>query len=240
MRTTSSEEEKDAYESEVGRRFKEAKVLERIEALEKHVANLLNKNNERYGDEKLAKQIDNLKEELMNEMVSVIVSSERKRKRMDKKGKRMVKKMGDIRVVAAHNAKFSAIRRYVKALRKRRTGRAVKQREYLLKNYQKEAADLGIKDNTVKEVLSTQNGWIQLKKDVNEMDFAERVIVRKATMAIKKEKAEVLMGYTKKGIVGCTQPRRVAATSIAKRVAEGYGCELGEEGLLSWWADGEA
>ena len=37
------------------------------------------------------------------------------------------------------------------------------------------------------------------------------------------------MGYTKKGIVGCTQPRRVAATSIAKRVAEEYGCELGEE-----------
>jgi ATP-dependent RNA helicase DHX8/PRP22 len=37
------------------------------------------------------------------------------------------------------------------------------------------------------------------------------------------------MGYTKKGIVGCTQPRRVAATSIAKRVAEEVGCELGEE-----------
>lgn len=37
------------------------------------------------------------------------------------------------------------------------------------------------------------------------------------------------MGYTKKGIIGCTQPRRVAATSIAKRVAEEYGCELGEE-----------
>ena len=37
------------------------------------------------------------------------------------------------------------------------------------------------------------------------------------------------MGYTKKGIIGCTQPRRVAATSIAKRVAEEYGCELSEE-----------
>ena len=37
------------------------------------------------------------------------------------------------------------------------------------------------------------------------------------------------MGYAKKGIIGCTQPRRVAATSIAKRVAEEYGCELGEE-----------
>ena len=37
------------------------------------------------------------------------------------------------------------------------------------------------------------------------------------------------MGYTKQGIIGCTQPRRVAATSVAKRVAEEYGCELGQE-----------
>ncbi len=37
------------------------------------------------------------------------------------------------------------------------------------------------------------------------------------------------MGYTKKGCVGCTQPRRVAATSVAKRVAEEFGCELGQE-----------
>ena len=122
------------------------------------MADLLNKNNERYRGGKLAKQVDDRKEELMNEMVSIIVSLEKKKKRMDIKGKRMVKKMGDIRVVAAHNAKFTVIRRYVKALRKRRTGRAVKQREYLLKSYQKEVADLGIKDNTAKEVLSTQNG----------------------------------------------------------------------------------
>jgi ATP-dependent RNA helicase DHX8/PRP22 len=37
------------------------------------------------------------------------------------------------------------------------------------------------------------------------------------------------MGYTKHGIIGCTQPRRVAAMSVAKRVAEEYGCQLGEE-----------
>ena len=36
-------------------------------------------------------------------------------------------------------------------------------------------------------------------------------------------------GYTKKGIVACTQPRRVAAISIAKRVAEEVGCRLGQE-----------
>ena len=41
----------------------------------------------------------------------------------------------------------------------------------------------------------------------------------------------VEMGLTKgkKGIVGCTQPRRVAALSVAKRVAEEYGCMLGEQ-----------
>jgi len=39
------------------------------------------------------------------------------------------------------------------------------------------------------------------------------------------------MGLTnnKKGIIGCTQPRRVAAVSVAKRVAEEYGCALGED-----------
>ena len=35
-------------------------------------------------------------------------------------------------------------------------------------------------------------------------------------------------GYTTFGIVGCTQPRRVAAMSVAKRVSEEIGCELGE------------
>ena len=30
-------------------------------------------------------------------------------------------------------------------------------------------------------------------------------------------------------MIGCTQPRRVAAMSVAKRVAEEVGCELGQE-----------
>jgi len=37
------------------------------------------------------------------------------------------------------------------------------------------------------------------------------------------------LGFTKRGIVGCTQPRRVAAVSVAKRVAEEFGARLGEE-----------
>ncbi|KAI9152169.1 Pre-mRNA-splicing factor ATP-dependent RNA helicase prp22 [Paramyrothecium foliicola] len=36
-------------------------------------------------------------------------------------------------------------------------------------------------------------------------------------------------GFTNDGMVGCTQPRRVAAMSVAKRVAEEVGCKLGEE-----------
>lgn len=36
-------------------------------------------------------------------------------------------------------------------------------------------------------------------------------------------------GYARKGMIGCTQPRRVAAVSVAKRVAEEAGCKLGEE-----------
>lgn len=36
-------------------------------------------------------------------------------------------------------------------------------------------------------------------------------------------------GYAKQGIIACTQPRRVAAETLAIRVAEEYGCRLGEE-----------
>ena len=36
-------------------------------------------------------------------------------------------------------------------------------------------------------------------------------------------------GYTKYGIVGCTQPRRVAAMSVAKRVSEEMDVTLGEQ-----------
>ncbi|KAH7962339.1 hypothetical protein HPB52_015517 [Rhipicephalus sanguineus] len=39
-------------------------------------------------------------------------------------------------------------------------------------------------------------------------------------------------GFTTRGKIGCTQPRRVAAMSVAKRVAEEFGCRLGQE--VSW------
>lgn len=36
-------------------------------------------------------------------------------------------------------------------------------------------------------------------------------------------------GFSKNGLIGCTQPRRVAAVSVAKRVAEEMGCKLGQD-----------
>lgn len=36
-------------------------------------------------------------------------------------------------------------------------------------------------------------------------------------------------GFATTGRIGCTQPRRVAAMSVAKRVAEEFGCRLGQE-----------
>uniref|UniRef100_A0A8R1XW19 RNA helicase n=1 Tax=Onchocerca volvulus TaxID=6282 RepID=A0A8R1XW19_ONCVO len=39
----------------------------------------------------------------------------------------------------------------------------------------------------------------------------------------------VEVGYAARGRIGCTQPRRVAAMSVAKRVAEEMGCRLGSE-----------
>lgn len=35
-------------------------------------------------------------------------------------------------------------------------------------------------------------------------------------------------GYSKYGMIGCTQPRRVAAMSVAKRVSDEMGTHLGE------------
>lgn len=36
-------------------------------------------------------------------------------------------------------------------------------------------------------------------------------------------------GFSEHGIIGCTQPRRVAAVSVSERVAEEFGCKLGNE-----------
>ena len=38
-------------------------------------------------------------------------------------------------------------------------------------------------------------------------------------------------GFASRGKIGCTQPRRVAATSVAKRVSEEVGCKVGEKSV---------
>ena len=50
------------------------------------------------------------------------------------------------------------------------------------------------------------------------------------TTQITQYLAEV--GFCVSGKIGCTQPRRVAAMSVAKRVSEEFGCRLGQEVYL--------
>ncbi|KAL7305983.1 hypothetical protein TKK_0001453 [Trichogramma kaykai] len=47
------------------------------------------------------------------------------------------------------------------------------------------------------------------------------------TTQITQYLAEI--GFTARGKIGCTQPRRISATSVANRVAEEFGCRLGQE-----------
>ena len=73
----------------------------------------------------------------------------------------------------------------------------------------------------------------RLKKDLLKAmtDYQVLIVVGETgsgkTTQMTQYMAEI--GFTKRGVVGCTQPRRVAAVSVAKRVAEEYGARLGEE-----------
>ena len=55
---------------------------------------------------------------------------------------------------------------------------------------------------------------------------------RKRTYTLAKKTTQLTQYIAEsglaKGIIGCTQPRRVAAMSVAKRVAEEVGCRLGQ------------
>ncbi|XP_051132111.1 probable pre-mRNA-splicing factor ATP-dependent RNA helicase DEAH5 [Andrographis paniculata] len=73
----------------------------------------------------------------------------------------------------------------------------------------------------------------KLKKDLIQACHEHQVLVvigetgSGKTTQVTQYLAEA--GYTTRGKIGCTQPRRVAAMSVAKRVAEEFGCRLGEE-----------
>ncbi|KAF9818510.1 hypothetical protein IEO21_02748 [Rhodonia placenta] len=60
-------------------------------------------------------------------------------------------------------------------------------------------------------------------------DFAVVVVVGETGSGKTTQLAQFLYedGYCTYGIIGCTQPRRVAAMSVAKRVSEEMECKLG-------------
>ncbi|CAD7954651.1 unnamed protein product [Amoebophrya sp. A25] len=102
------------------------------------------------------------------------------------------------------------------------------------KLYQKNAGvSLGQKSN--KSIKEQREGLpiFKLREPLLEAIIGNQVLVvigetgSGKTTQITQYCAEA--GFTSKGIIGCTQPRRVAAMSVAKRVAEEFGCRLGQE-----------
>ncbi|KAJ3069040.1 putative ATP-dependent RNA helicase dhr2, partial [Rhizoclosmatium hyalinum] len=75
-----------------------------------------------------------------------------------------------------------------------------------------------------------QNDQKKRKKEKRSVDKAELVAARNA-LPIAKELPQFLYeaGFAKKGMIAITQPRRVAASSIARRVAQEVGVQLGNE-----------
>ncbi|CAN4082820.1 unnamed protein product [Withania somnifera] len=63
----------------------------------------------------------------------------------------------------------------------------------------------------------------KLKKELVQVVHDNQVLTTQVTQYLAEAR------YTTRGKIGCTQPRRVAAMSVAKRVAEEFGCRLGEE-----------
>ncbi|KFK28505.1 hypothetical protein AALP_AA7G005000 [Arabis alpina] len=66
---------------------------------------------------------------------------------------------------------------------------------------------------------------------VSEFSMSKTVAEQRQYLSIFSVRDELLQvdGYTLYGIVGCTQPRRVAAMSVAKRVSEEMETELGDK-----------
>jgi pre-mRNA-splicing factor ATP-dependent RNA helicase DHX16 len=98
---------------------------------------------------------------------------------------------------------------------------------------QKRIADLEAKANTIEETRKTLPVY-KLREDLMEAIAQHQIlIVVGETGSGKTTQLPQFLheyGYTKGGMkVGCTQPRRVAAMSVAARVAEEMGVRLGRE-----------
>ena len=70
-------------------------------------------------------------------------------------------------------------------------------------------------------------GWGVLNGNV--CCFAPTTLITPTHFPVPHRQYMAEEGYGLRGRIGCTQPRRVAAMSVAKRVAEEVGCELGRE-----------
>lgn len=97
------------------------------------------------------------------------------------------------------------------------------------------------------------SGSIKRKKILEQRRFLPVFAVRQELLNIIRENSVVIIvgetgsgkttqltqylhedGYSKFGMIGCTQPRRVAAMSVAKRVSDEMGTKLGELEAKRW------
>eukprot|EP01053_Blabericola_migrator_P013452 Blabericola_migrator_1__13451@NODE_969_length_5870_cov_76_745476_g671_i0_p1_GENE_NODE_969_length_5870_cov_76_745476_g671_i0NODE_969_length_5870_cov_76_745476_g671_i0_p1_ORF_typecomplete_len1023_score164_89HA2/PF04408_23/3e29Flavi_DEAD/PF07652_14/0_22Flavi_DEAD/PF07652_14/2_7e21OB_NTP_bind/PF07717_16/5_1e03OB_NTP_bind/PF07717_16/1_7e21DEAD/PF00270_29/1_4e12DEAD/PF00270_29/1e03Helicase_C/PF00271_31/3_5e09AAA_22/PF13401_6/5_5e09AAA_19/PF13245_6/6_6e09AAA_25/PF13481_6/0_0016T2SSE/PF00437_20/0_0022DU len=87
-----------------------------------------------------------------------------------------------------------------------------------------------IRDHSVVVIVGeTGSGkTTQLTQYLYEAGYGRRPATSELGADEDDEEEATLRRHTRTGIVGCTQPRRVAAVSVAKRVAEEMGCKLGK------------
>lgn len=85
---------------------------------------------------------------------------------------------------------------------------------------------------TIKEQRESLPAFKLRKSFLQAMDENQVLIVKGETGSGKTTQLPQYLaeaGYGNRGMIGCTQPRRVAAVSVAKRVSEEVGCKLGNE-----------
>jgi ATP-dependent RNA helicase DHX8/PRP22 len=103
----------------------------------------------------------------------------------------------------------------------------------LIKEYKKE--DNLINEQKIikrqKENLPIFNFKKDLLKSLSEIKENVLIIIGETGSGKSTQISQYLIeaNYHKSGIIGITQPRRVGAVSVARRVAEEFGCDIGDE-----------